>query len=228
MAFCMNHMVACCRCAERLPRAAPTIGLQRLVAGVLLAEGADLVEEGHHGAAAVLAAACGRRGRAPGCRWRPRRSWRCGRRARTAPCPIRRCSRGRRTPAAPSTALSKPHVGEHALDDRRHQAEMVVGGLARLVVRRAVGDVGSAARSRAPARAPASLKARIVSSMRRTSGWTMIGSAGLSGAFGAGQRAALQPLPGIGGGVLVGDLGLARAPACRRRAAPRSSSRTWR
>ena len=31
---------------------------------------------------------------------------------------------------------------------------------------------------------PASLKARMVISARRMSGWTMIGSAGLSGAFG--------------------------------------------
>ena len=40
----------------------------------------------------------------------------------------------------------------------------------------------------------ASLKALIDSSVRRTSGWTMIGSAGLSGSFGAGERAALQAL----------------------------------
>ena len=37
----------------------------------------------------------------------------------------------------------------------------------------------------------------------------MIGSAGLSGFFGAGERAALQALLGVGRGVLVGDLGLA-------------------
>ncbi len=33
-------------------------------------------------------------------------------------------------------------VGEHALDHRRHQADVVVGGLAVLVVGGAVGDVG--------------------------------------------------------------------------------------
>ncbi len=47
----------------------------------------------------------------------------------------------------------------------------------------------------------------------------MIGSAGLSGAFGARQRAALQPLARIGRGVLVGDFGL-RQPL-HRHAEPR-------
>ena len=57
----------------------------------------------------------------------------------------------------------------------------------------------------------ASLKALIDSSVRRTSGCTMIGSAGLSGAFGAGERAALQAVLRVGGRVLVGDLGLGEA-----------------
>ena len=39
----------------------------------------------------------------------------------------------------------------------------------------------------------------------------MIGSAGLSATFGAGQRAALQAFLRIGDGVLVGDLGLRQA-----------------
>ena len=62
----------------------------------------------------------------------------------------------------------------------------------------------------ASARQP-SVLARMVSSMRRTSGWTMIGSAGLSGILGAGQRAALQALAGIGDGALIGDLAEAEA-----------------
>ena len=53
---------------------------------------------------------------------------------------------------------------------------------------------------------PASLNDFMVISERRMSGWTMIGSAFLSGAFGAGQRAALEAVLGVGGGVLVGDL----------------------
>ena len=39
----------------------------------------------------------------------------------------------------------------------------------------------------------------------------MIGSAGLPGSFGARQRAALQAFLGVGGGVLIGDLGDAEA-----------------
>jgi hypothetical protein len=53
-------------------------------------------------------------------------------------------------------ALSKPHVGQHALQHRRHQAEQIVGLLARapLFVAGAMRDVALAARSTAPARAP--------------------------------------------------------------------------
>ena len=91
------------RLAERLD-----IGLHRVVGAVLLDEALHLGEERLQRAAAVLAAACGRPDRAPGCRWRPRRSWRCAHRARTAPCRARRCSRGRRTSAAPVTVLAKP------------------------------------------------------------------------------------------------------------------------
>ena len=47
----------------------------------------------------------------------------------------------------------------------------------------------------------------IVISMRRTSGCTMIGSAGLSWDFAPGQRAALQAVLRIGHGVLIGGLG---------------------
>ena len=74
----------------------------------------------------------------------------------------------------------------------------------------------------------ASLKALIVISVRRTSGWTMIGSAGLSGLFAPVSARPWQAVLGVGGGVLVGDLRLRRGPGCRRRGAPRSSSRTWR
>src|SRR3954462_8701235 len=66
----------------------------------------------------------------------------------------------------------------------------------------------------------ASLKARMVSRTRRTSGCTMIGSAGLAGSFGAGraggplgagQRAAARPGGPILHGVLIGDFGLCEA-----------------
>ena len=53
---------------------------------------------------------------------------------------------------------------------------------------------------------PASLIALIVINVRRTSGCTMIGSAGLSGNFGPGQRAALQTLLGVSGRILIRDL----------------------
>ena len=43
-------------------------------------------------------------------------------------------------------------VGEHALDHRRHQADVVVGRLALLVVAGAVGDVGLDRRPQQPAR----------------------------------------------------------------------------
>ena len=106
-AFAMNHMVAAWR-SSRPFFSGFDEGRQRRVVAVLLDEVADLVEEGGDRAAAVLAAACGRRGRAPGCRWRPRRSWRCARRGRTAPCRSRRCSRAPPNTCCAATALSKP------------------------------------------------------------------------------------------------------------------------
>ncbi len=64
---------------------------------------------------------------------------------------------------------------------------------------RAAGSGCFAARSSSIATQPASarapsMKARMVSSMRRTSGWTMIGIGRLLGEFRAGDRAALQAL----------------------------------
>ena len=56
----------------------------------------------------------------------------------------------------------------------------------------------------------------------------MIGSAGLSGAFGPDSAAHLQAVLGVGHGVLVGHLGQAQRLVCPRPGAPRSSSRTSR
>jgi hypothetical protein len=50
------------------------------------------------------------------------------------------------------------------------------------------------------------LKARIVSSVRRTSGCTMIGSAGLSGAFAPVSARPCNAVLRVGDGVLIGDL----------------------
>ena len=58
------------------------------------------------------------------------------------------------------------------------------------------------------------------------SGCTISGSAGLSGYFGAGQRAALQAFAGVGDGALIGGLPRGRGPGCRRRGARCSSWRT--
>ena len=87
--------------------------------------------------------------------------------------------------------VGKAGVGQNAFDDRRQQAHQVVGGLPRLVVAGAMRDVAVERDPQHSARA-ASLNARIDISMRRISGCTMIGSAGLSGTFAPGQRAALQ------------------------------------
>ena len=90
--------------------------------------------------------------------------------------------------------VGEAHVGEHALD-----APASAGPCRSSAAWRAFASPERCATSPlsavhiTSARA-ASLKARIVISVRRTSGCTMIGSAGLSGAFGPGQRAALQAL----------------------------------
>src|ERR1039457_6342797 len=54
---------------------------------------------------------------------------------------------------------------------------------------------------------PASLKARMVISVRRTAGCTMIGSAALSGDFGAGNRGPWQALFRLNCRFLIGDFG---------------------
>ena len=116
--------------------------------------------------------------------------------------------------------VGEADVGQHALEHRRHQAEMVVGRLALLRVAASGGRRRSSSAVQSTRARAASLKARMFSSMRRTSGCTMIGSAGLSGVLGAGQRAALQAVLGVGDGVLIGDFATAPRP-CTRDAEPR-------
>ena len=72
-------------------------------------------------------------------------------------------------------------VGEERLDDRRHQRDEIVRLLARLRIGMALGDVEREPDPEASARA-AFGEGLDGEQMRRTSGWTMIGSAGLSGA----------------------------------------------
>ncbi len=96
-------------------------------------------------------------------------------------------------------------VGEHALDDRRHQAEVVVGRLAVLLVARAVGDVGLDRRPQ---------DQRAAGLVEGPHGHQLAADVGVDDdrvgllvrRLGTGQRAALDALPGVGDGVLVGDL----------------------
>ena len=190
------------RLAERLD-----VRLHRRVGALLLDEAAAPRRRTPARRGRRPSAACGRRGRAPGCRWRPRRSWRCAHRARTAPCRARRYSRGRRTSAAPAPCWRSPwSVSTPLITGVSRPMWSSAAWRAFASSERCATSACSAVHSTS-ARA-ASLKALIVISVRRTSGCTMIGSAGLSVYFAPGERAALQPLLGVGDGVLIGDLGL--------------------
>ena len=72
-------------------------------------------------------------------------------------------------------------VGEIALDHRREQAEQVVGLLALRLVGRAAHEIDLQRAPQAPARGPPRSTPSTSISIRRTSGWTMIGSALASG-----------------------------------------------
>ena len=108
----------------------------------------------------------------------------------------------RRTPAGRGWSPRTPRSVSAGLDDRRHQRDEVVRRRRR-PRRDGVRDVDLARPPTAPARGRPRPATRMRSSVRRTSGWTMIGSASRSGRAGAGQRPALQPLAGVGGGALV-------------------------
>ena len=89
--------------------------------------------------------------------------------------------------------LAKPRVGEHALDHRRQQAHLIVGGLALLVVLRAMRDV---ALERGPQHQRAAGLVEGADGQQRAAHVRMhddrIGR--LVGIFRAGERAALQAL----------------------------------
>ena len=181
MAFCMNHMVACCRSAEALLQRRDE-GLHRLVAGVLLAEGAtslkkaimarppsfaELAADEVHGLDAVGALVDhGDAGIAHELRHAPFLDV-----AMAAEHLLR------------LDGVVEAEIGEHALHDRRHQAHMVVRRLPLAPRRRSGGRCRSCSAVQSTSARAASLKALIDRSVRRTSGCTMIGSAGLSGNF---------------------------------------------
>ncbi len=72
-------------------------------------------------------------------------------------------------------------IGRQRLDHRRHQGDEIVGVLAFPGIGRSVHTRRAHARPIPRGRGCPSMVARMVNSIRLTSGWTMIGSAALSG-----------------------------------------------
>ena len=110
-------------------------------------------------------------------------------------------------------------VGRERLGDRREQRGALVRRLRAPSHRRRDARGRSRPRWRSRSRARRAVSARMVSSMRLTSGWAMIGLAPRCGA----GRAALPALARIGERLLGGALGDADALQADRRAAPGSS-----
>ncbi len=168
---------------SRGARTAPSSSSVAELLGVRL----ELVEQIAHDTAAAHRRACGRRGRRPGCRWCLRRWRRCGRRGSAGRRRSPRRSPSRRGPAARATSsrcrrrctdpsragsAGRPAPANAAPRRRRRRA-------------RAASARSSAAALVYTRHRMASIHARWVISMRRTSGCSMIALASPAGAPGA-------------------------------------------
>ena len=107
--------------------------------------------------------------------------------------------------------VGEADIGEDAFQHRRQQAEPVVGALARRGVGRTMRLVARQSRPH-HRRARRFIEGADFEQHAPDVGMDEDRIGGLAGVPRAGQRAALQTLLGIGGGVLIGDFGKRRAP----------------